>query len=177
MVRLFLAHQANLVQQHLGAVRSLSLAHAKQLARRHRQVAHHVQMREEHRLLKDHAAGLADLSQRALVLDRHAVYHDVALVDRFKTVDAAQQRGFAGAAGPQQHGNALLVEIYGEIAQYRKRILHILLGRLVKALDVEALGYIFYFDHSHITYTSCVKWRSRFSFQDTSRSAPADRKL
>jgi len=76
-------------------------------------------VREEIEPLEDHAdltPLLRDLLRRHLVdvvpclpiADELAVDDDAAAVDRLEVVDAAQQRGLAGARWPEQHSHSTL---------------------------------------------------------------------
>jgi hypothetical protein len=53
--------------------------------------------------------------------DQFAVDGDEAVIDAFEMVDGAQQRGFARAGRPQNHGNASPGNIERHVVEHKQR--------------------------------------------------------
>ncbi len=101
------------------ALLRLGLAQAARAHRRQHAVLHNRQMREQVELLEHHAHFLADgVDGLAVTGQVRAVHGDLALLDGFEPVDAADHRGLARARRPADDDTLASTHVEVDIGQH-----------------------------------------------------------
>ena len=126
-IGVYLFFQPHLAQGRQSQCRGLGGGHAFHNGRPERDVAFHREVREQVVALKNDAdMGSQSTQIGGPVVYRHAIDPDLAALDRFQPVDAAQQRAFAGARAPDDGNDFAFVDAQVDVLQN---------GVLPKALD------------------------------------------